>query len=363
MELGDVVRALVSESDEGARGYLKQSWLSSTLDALIQVRRAAGLTQAQVAERLGTTQSAVARLERDADGGISLRRFVDYAIACGMVPSSVRFVSFASAKADATTPPVAPSAEASDPSWIRRGFSATVHGRSWPYVTCLDCGWLTYTDSPTVVHHMADCPHATTPPTTRRETSMASEHDRKTADTLAVVKARMVTENRADAYPRVIVDLAAANATIAALQADLAGTAELLLREQALAESRSLALATMREALRDTAVECRDFWMAHGGQPAGAWFACRICEAEGSDAMALAHNSSCILAQLDDAAAALAGAVLEAADASNAALGALLRHYERYTTHRCEIHTDAKDAEDAYRRARAALCGKGAVEE
>jgi hypothetical protein len=63
----------------------------------------------------------------------------------------------------AAVAPVAPSAEAGDPSWIRRGCSAMVHGRSWPYVTCMDCGWLTYTDSPTVVHHTTDCPHAATP--------------------------------------------------------------------------------------------------------------------------------------------------------------------------------------------------------
>jgi hypothetical protein len=149
-------------------------------------------------------------------------------------------------------------------------------------------------------------------------------------------------------------DLAAANATIAALQADLAGTAELLLREQALAESRSLALATMREALRDTAVECRDFWMPYAGQPAGAWFACRICEAEGSDEVALAHKSSCILAQPADDAPALAGAVLEAADRMGRALDAL-------------VLGDATPAGahamlDDYLRARAALRGHGAVE-
>jgi transcriptional regulator with XRE-family HTH domain len=55
------------------------------------MRRQAGLTQAQVAERLNTKQSAIARLEGDFDGGMSLRRYVDFALACGMVPHNITF--------------------------------------------------------------------------------------------------------------------------------------------------------------------------------------------------------------------------------------------------------------------------------
>jgi transcriptional regulator with XRE-family HTH domain len=48
-----------------------------------EARRRAGLTQAELAERLGTTQSAIARLER---GGTepSFERVVDAARACGL---------------------------------------------------------------------------------------------------------------------------------------------------------------------------------------------------------------------------------------------------------------------------------------
>jgi ribosome-binding protein aMBF1 (putative translation factor) len=56
------------------------------LDALLKARLAAGLTQAQVAERMGTQAPAVARLERSLATGKhspSLSRLRKYAKACG----------------------------------------------------------------------------------------------------------------------------------------------------------------------------------------------------------------------------------------------------------------------------------------
>lgn len=59
---------------------------SALLDALLKARREAGLTQAQVAERMGTQAPAVARLERALATGkhspsvSTLRRYVK---ACG----------------------------------------------------------------------------------------------------------------------------------------------------------------------------------------------------------------------------------------------------------------------------------------
>ena len=56
------------------------------LDALLQARKEAGLTQAQVAERMGTQAPAVARLERSLASGkhspsvATLRKYVK---ACG----------------------------------------------------------------------------------------------------------------------------------------------------------------------------------------------------------------------------------------------------------------------------------------
>ncbi len=45
------------------RAYETISQEFATLDALLDARRAAGLTQAQVAERMGVKQSALARIE------------------------------------------------------------------------------------------------------------------------------------------------------------------------------------------------------------------------------------------------------------------------------------------------------------
>jgi len=59
---------------------------SVLLDALLKARHAAGLTQAQVAERMGTQAPAVARLERALATGkhspsiATVRKYVD---ACG----------------------------------------------------------------------------------------------------------------------------------------------------------------------------------------------------------------------------------------------------------------------------------------
>lgn len=48
-----------------------------------ECRRRAGLTQAQLADQIGTTQPAIARLERGV-GNPSLRRLSDIAYACGL---------------------------------------------------------------------------------------------------------------------------------------------------------------------------------------------------------------------------------------------------------------------------------------
>jgi DNA-binding XRE family transcriptional regulator len=53
---------------------------------LIRVRKAAHLTQAQVAERMHTQQASIARMERDTRGSFNLRRIADYTLACGFIP-------------------------------------------------------------------------------------------------------------------------------------------------------------------------------------------------------------------------------------------------------------------------------------
>ncbi len=77
--------------DEFAVEYLRADFLAAVANSLSMLRRQAGLTQAQVAEQLHTKQSAIARLEADFDGAMSLRRFVDFALACGMIPHHMTF--------------------------------------------------------------------------------------------------------------------------------------------------------------------------------------------------------------------------------------------------------------------------------
>ena len=64
------------------RAYLRAGFLESAVNTLYQVRRQAGLTQAQVAEKLNTGQAAIARLEDDTEGAMSLHRYVDFVMAC-----------------------------------------------------------------------------------------------------------------------------------------------------------------------------------------------------------------------------------------------------------------------------------------
>lgn len=73
--------------------FLKADTVTSAILTVIAARQEAGLTQSQVAERMETSQSAIARLEKDLDGSMSLARFVDWAYACGLVTQRLAFVS------------------------------------------------------------------------------------------------------------------------------------------------------------------------------------------------------------------------------------------------------------------------------
>lgn len=64
--------------------YLQQQFVSIVMGALRGARIASGMTQADLAVKLETTQSVVARMERDHTGMTSLRRIAAYAIAVGV---------------------------------------------------------------------------------------------------------------------------------------------------------------------------------------------------------------------------------------------------------------------------------------
>ena len=90
-----IVEMMTDEKDgeEFTREYLKAKFLSSVGRSLYYARRKAGLTQEQVAERMNTQQPAIARLEADKNGSMSFRRYVDFALACGMMPRSLMLAS------------------------------------------------------------------------------------------------------------------------------------------------------------------------------------------------------------------------------------------------------------------------------
>src|SRR5262249_37411566 len=51
-----------------------------------KVRKSTGLTQIDIARKLNTKQPAIARLEADVGGKMSLRRYAEFAFACGKDP-------------------------------------------------------------------------------------------------------------------------------------------------------------------------------------------------------------------------------------------------------------------------------------
>ncbi len=85
----DFVREMLADEQEGeefATAYFKTGFLTSAVDALVEARRGTGLTQADVAAILHTKQPAIARLESDTSGSMSLRRYAEAALACNSVP-------------------------------------------------------------------------------------------------------------------------------------------------------------------------------------------------------------------------------------------------------------------------------------
>jgi ribosome-binding protein aMBF1 (putative translation factor) len=81
-----LVKKLLRRPDVRAEVERIEQEEGALLDALLKARQAAGLTQAQVAERMGTQAPAVARLERSLATGkhspsiATLRKYVK---ACG----------------------------------------------------------------------------------------------------------------------------------------------------------------------------------------------------------------------------------------------------------------------------------------
>jgi transcriptional regulator with XRE-family HTH domain len=106
--------------------FLRQAWLARAIASLRDARVNAELTQTEVAGRLGTTQSAIARLERDDSGSISLHRYIDFALACGAAPFDVALISTAELASYAVTQPLGPWTQLSFDTWIGQATASNV---------------------------------------------------------------------------------------------------------------------------------------------------------------------------------------------------------------------------------------------
>ena len=77
--LKDLKKRLMEDDPEFQEEYARADDEFALIEALVRARAAAKLTQAELAQRLGTTQSAVARLEggRVSPSFATLRRYAE----------------------------------------------------------------------------------------------------------------------------------------------------------------------------------------------------------------------------------------------------------------------------------------------
>ena len=86
------LKARLLEDPEFRKEYVRVAEEYALIEALVRARTAAKLTQAELARRLGTTQSAVARLEggRVSPSFTTLRRYAEATgtrLTVGLVPA------------------------------------------------------------------------------------------------------------------------------------------------------------------------------------------------------------------------------------------------------------------------------------
>ncbi|HET6386949.1 MAG TPA: helix-turn-helix transcriptional regulator [Armatimonadota bacterium] len=89
----DAVAEVMQRGPESRKRHSRRSFLLSVRFSLFKLRHEAGKSQAEIAEALGTTQSAIARLKKIDPANITLGRLVDYALAWDAAPLDIGFVS------------------------------------------------------------------------------------------------------------------------------------------------------------------------------------------------------------------------------------------------------------------------------
>jgi transcriptional regulator with XRE-family HTH domain len=99
---------LLLDSEESAGEYLLAAWFYRAMEEIRETRLRQGLTQQDVADRIGTTQSVIARLENSHEGNFSLKRFLEYAWASGAAPLDFSCVSRDQLRSIAFLDPSAP---------------------------------------------------------------------------------------------------------------------------------------------------------------------------------------------------------------------------------------------------------------
>ncbi len=91
----------IVNDDQALREFIKTDWILSMMLNLEKVRKDSHYSQKDLAERLGTTQSVISRTESDSTGGISVRRYVEWLLACNVVPKELAVNPWIKVKAEA----------------------------------------------------------------------------------------------------------------------------------------------------------------------------------------------------------------------------------------------------------------------
>jgi transcriptional regulator with XRE-family HTH domain len=122
--ISDYIKERLSIDKEGdfVRAYLKKGFLTAAMEVLFYARREAGLTQTQVADRLHTKHTSIARWEADTSGSISLGRYAEMALAYGMIPLDIKLVPIRSLCEYVTEDPQAPRTADCYDAWLKKKF-------------------------------------------------------------------------------------------------------------------------------------------------------------------------------------------------------------------------------------------------
>ncbi len=115
--LDTAIRDVLKDDSDNSREYLRATFLAAIADTMWRARNEAGLTQGDVAQKLGTGQSAIARLEADTEGKFTLHRFIDYCIAVGKFPLDIDLVPLETLQNFVRVQPSAPRSHQRVSSW------------------------------------------------------------------------------------------------------------------------------------------------------------------------------------------------------------------------------------------------------